>query len=413
MVGCSAPARESATTQATTVPTSRPVVENIVVDLAVDQGELKPHTAAVFRPGTAPNPPGELLKALRPLLAERPPLLVTLGDVVSFDGRFPGDKGNWDKWDTGVAELVRKHKADGTPVYWEVWNEPDAKETFKGTQAAYFSIWVHTARLIRSIDEQAVLVGPGPSKYTWVQEFLKVGKEYDVLPDIVWWHEESFRSDVAGHITSASEGFWQDGTARDHIIVSQKQSDAHKYRPGDPVILLAHLQQAHRDNAFRQVKEEFAFKLSHLVTKDRKPRALYWSYATYAGMVGQKQVKVSGGVTVDGLATVDSARAVTVLLGRNRGRSPTTMPSSQQLGEAFVVVKNLAGQAVRVEGRVIPADAGERAMEQPAPVVLDSVVPVAKREAKFRLPALANGEAIVLTVTPAGGATTTATAPPR
>jgi hypothetical protein len=331
---------------------------------------------------------------------------------VDYDGRFPGDKGQWDKWDQGATQLVRQQKAEGKLVYWEMWNEPDAKQTFRGTQAAYFSIWVHTARLIRSIDAQAILVGPSPSKYTWVQEFLKVGKEYDALPDIVWWHEESFRSDVSGHVTGASEGFWQDGTARDHIIVSQKQSDAHKYRPGDPIILLAHLQQAHRDNAFRQVKEEFAFKLSHLVTKELKPRAAYWSYLAYAGMVGQKQVKLSAGMTIDGLATVGSGKAITVLLGRNRGRSPTTMPSSQKLGEAFVVVKGLTDPAVRIEGRQL-ADTGDQAAAQPS-VVLDVVVPVARREAKIKLPALANGEGIVLTVTPTNNATTTATtAPPK
>src|SRR3954466_3405517 len=89
IVGCSAPARES-TTAPTSQPTSRPVVENITVDLGVEQGELKARTTGLLRPGDSPELPEELLKPLRPLIAERPPLLVTLGDVVKYEGRFPG-----------------------------------------------------------------------------------------------------------------------------------------------------------------------------------------------------------------------------------------------------------------------------------------------------------------------------------
>ena len=31
-----------------------------------------------------------------------------------------------------------------------MWNEPDRPASFKGKQADFFSVWVHTARLIRS-----------------------------------------------------------------------------------------------------------------------------------------------------------------------------------------------------------------------------------------------------------------------
>ena len=40
-------------------------------------------------------------------------VMATLSDGVKFDGRFPGEKGNWDKWDRGVSDLVRRAMGNG------------------------------------------------------------------------------------------------------------------------------------------------------------------------------------------------------------------------------------------------------------------------------------------------------------
>jgi len=185
-------------------------------------------------------------------MVDRPPTLVTLSEAVKFDGRFPGDKKDWTKWDQGVEKLVRQNKAAAKLVEYEIWNEPDRSANFKGSQADFFSIWVHTGRLIRAIDADAALVGPSISKHDhpWTQEFLKIGKEYDVPTTIVCWHEDSRKPDLPGHINGVGEAFWQDGTDRARIRILPSNGMDRQYNPADPILFLAPLQQAYRDSSF-------------------------------------------------------------------------------------------------------------------------------------------------------------------
>ena len=108
-----------------------------------------------------------------------------------------------------MEDLLRQHKSDPRPKIYELWKEPD--KGFK-SRHDFFGDWVRTARLIRRLEPGAVLMGESISKHDggWTGEFLKVGKEYDVLPDVVSWHEENLKQDVSGRIAQAGEAFWHD-----------------------------------------------------------------------------------------------------------------------------------------------------------------------------------------------------------
>jgi hypothetical protein len=405
--GCSHPDGKA------TVITQPPAPETVTIDLATDLGPLEAHTVSLLRPSSA-NPPDALLAPLRRLSIDRIPTLVTLGESVKFDGRFPGDKKDWTKWDQGVEKLVRQNKAAAKPVEYEIWNEPDRAANFKGSQADFFSIWVHTARLIRSIDPEAPLVGPSISKHDhpWTQEFLKIGKEFDVPTTIVCWHENSTKPDLPGHINGVGEAFWQDGTDRASIRILPSNAIDRTYNPADPILFLAPLQQAYRETSFRGIDERFGIKLHHLITKDRTPRSLYYAYTAYADLIqrGGHAAKVSSSKTVDGLATWDaSKRTARLLIARNFARAATTQPTpgqapANQLGPLTLLLKNVRGGTAHVTVSTI-TDSGDQAFTPSA--ATERVVPIAEGQIRLPLTEMASGQVYVMELKVTGTPATT------
>jgi len=405
-------------------PASRPPApENVTIDLATDLGPLEPYTAPLARPGAA-NPPKPLLDALRPLTDGPLVTLVTLGDTVKFDGQFPGENGDWGKWDQGVEQLVRKQLATGKPVEFEMWNEPDRPASFKGKQADFFALWVHTARLIRSIDPKARLVGPTMSKYDygWVQEFLKVGKEFSVLPDVVCWHEGISFPDLKGHINSSAEAFWQDGTNRACIRVHPSAALDRHYSPADPVLFLAALQEAWRETKFRGIDERLGIKLHHLTTKDHKPRSLFYAYDAYAKLLefNGHAAKLASSKSVDGLAVwKKTPRTGQLLLGRKLPRKATTQlitPDAppQDPAPLSITLKNIPGNSVTLSYTIIP-DTAAAPLETKPSTPHQITLPVTNQgETKLPLPDLADGQACVIEfqVTGTPAPTRANTAPP-
>jgi len=399
-----------------------PTPENVTIDLATDLGALEAHTAPLARPSSA-NPPKQLLDALHPLTRGAIPTLVTLGDSVKYDGKFPGETGDWGKWDQGVEDLVRKQLATGKPVEFEMWNEPDRPASFKGKQADFFSVWVHTARLIRSIDPQAQLVGPTMSKYDygWLQEFLKVSKEFGVLPDIVCWHENNSRPDLKGHVNSTGEAFWQDGSNRMYLRAHPSASIDRHFSPADAVLYLAAMQEAWRFTSFRGIDERLGIKLHHLVTNDHKPRSLFYAYDAYARLLeqGGHAAKLTSSKSVDGIATwTHASRTGHLLLGRRLPRKATTQPARdddppQEPGPLTITLKNVPGSQAEISSSIIP-DTGATPLETKPTPTRQIKIPVSNQgEAKLPIPELADGQACTvqfkITGTPA---TTRATTSP-
>ncbi len=382
------PSTKRSTTTTTSAP-APPTPETISVEVKSELGTFAPRARGVLRPMPSAALPENLLAQLG-VVAKGPAMLVTLGDTVKFDGAFPGQNGNWGKWDQGVETLVRKHQAVGGRVVFEVWKEPDNGRPFKD-RLDFFAAYVHTARKIRKFAPTAVLAGPGTLKFDggWVSEFLKVCKEYDVLPPIVSWDEDGLKHDLAGHIGAVGESFWQDGTNLSHVILSANAAIDGKQSPGDPAIFLGQLERSIKSNGFRRITQEFEFKLTHLFTNEQKPRSIFFAYQRYAAMEGAgAAVKVNGSGTVDGVAVFDAkARAGKLLLGRNRSR----VDAKQTLGVVTLQLKGLAGAMVHVKANRI-ADSGGRESKGPE-AAMEQELAIKNGEISLALPDFATGDA--------------------
>jgi len=350
--------------------------------------------------------PGDLLAQLGVMSRgdnnEAPPTLVTLGDTVKFDGAFPGEKSEWTKWDQGVEALIRKNESEGKRIVYELWKEPDNGRPFKD-RVDFFSAFVHTTRKIRKFAPETVLLGPSTLKFDhgWISEFLKVCKEYDVLPPIVCWHEDGLKHDLSGHIGSLAESFWQDGTNLNRIIVSPNAQIDGKESPSDPAIFLGQMERSIKSNAYQHINQNFEFKLTHLFTNDQKPRSNFFAYQQYAVMEGMS-MKVNGSGTVDGVAVWNAkTRSGKLLLGRNR----TRVDNKQVLGAVTLQLKAAAGSDVRLIAKRL-ADSGAKAsngFEKP----VESDLPIKNGEVSILLPGFATGDAYLIEFTIRGEAPAT------
>ncbi|HYE21712.1 MAG TPA: hypothetical protein VEA69_24950 [Tepidisphaeraceae bacterium] len=371
-------------------PPPPPPIETVTVDAKDERPDVGSLVVGLARPSGKFDPAGLDGTGIERWFANMP-TLVTLGDSVKYDGKFPGEKGNWSKWDDGVRQLFKKHATRPGGVQWEVWNEPD-KSSFKGSQADFFAVYVRTAKILRSLNAEAVLVGPSTSSNGWVQEFLKVAKEFDVPPNIVCWHEGANKPDVAGHVNGVEESFWQDGTGHEHVRIMQTTSSARAFVPGDVVILMAGIREARRQNMWRGLREELAIKAHHLLADDKSPRAILRAMSLVAGVRG-KPVKVDRADTIHGVAgRWADGKTLEIVLGR-AGAKSLKDPAPP---EAQLRVKNLPRGEAHIAVTKLP-NTGAAPAADPV-LIFQHDVPVHNGEIKCPLAGFERGEVLSIKI---------------
>ncbi|MFN3558063.1 MAG: GH39 family glycosyl hydrolase [Brevundimonas sp.] len=99
-----------------------------------------------------------------------------------------------DKWDALVDAFVR-HLIDRYGVeevrtwFFEVWNEPNLDGFWeRADQAAYFDLYVRTARVIKAIDPALPVGGPSTAGAAWVPDLLAYARAHDAPVDFVTTH---------------------------------------------------------------------------------------------------------------------------------------------------------------------------------------------------------------------------------
>jgi xylan 1,4-beta-xylosidase len=100
---------------------------------------------------------------------------------------------SYDLWDDLIKKLTthfqeRYGKAEVEKWYFEVWNEPDLKGFFDGTQADYFELYAHTAKAVKSVSSTYRVGGPATSATKWIVDFLKYCDDNKLPCDFVSTH---------------------------------------------------------------------------------------------------------------------------------------------------------------------------------------------------------------------------------
>jgi xylan 1,4-beta-xylosidase len=102
----------------------------------------------------------------------------------------PADYGEWETLiRTLTQHLVDRYGVDEVRTwFFEVWNEPNLKFFWAGSQADYFKLYEHAARAIKSVDAQLRVGGPATSINAWIPDMIEFSRKADVPLDFVSTH---------------------------------------------------------------------------------------------------------------------------------------------------------------------------------------------------------------------------------
>ena len=137
------------------------------------------------------------------------PKALASGDTTVF--RYAGNvtpPKDYAQWEALIRRLVthwaqRYGVAEVREWLFEVWNEPNLKVFWTGTQAEYFELYRHTVLAIKSVDAAFKVGGPATAKNAWVAEFVGFCDDNNLSADFVSTHH--YPTDALGHESDDTE----------------------------------------------------------------------------------------------------------------------------------------------------------------------------------------------------------------
>jgi xylan 1,4-beta-xylosidase len=100
---------------------------------------------------------------------------------------------NYDDWKTFIHQLVqhwvnRYGPDEVNQWFFEVWNEPNLKNFWTGSQSDYFRLYQYTADAIKNVHPDLKVGGPATADNAWITEFILFGQENKVPIDFISTH---------------------------------------------------------------------------------------------------------------------------------------------------------------------------------------------------------------------------------
>ncbi|MRX49938.1 cellulase family glycosylhydrolase [Paracoccus sp. S-4012] len=100
---------------------------------------------------------------------------------------------DYDQWGTLISKLVahwvnRYGLEEVSTWFFEVWNEPNLKAFWTGTQADYFRLYEVTARAIKAISPELKVGGPATAANGWIADFISFCEAHGVPNDFISTH---------------------------------------------------------------------------------------------------------------------------------------------------------------------------------------------------------------------------------
>ena len=144
----------------------------------------------------------------------------------------PRDYAQWAKFIGRLTtHWVQRYGIDEVRTwFFEVWNEPNLKAFWTGTQGDYFKLYRFTVQAIKEVDDRLQVGGPATAKNEWVTEFLDFCQKNDVPVDFVSTHH--YPTDALGTVGEDTET----QLARSHrSILRQWAQETHRNALGKPL----------------------------------------------------------------------------------------------------------------------------------------------------------------------------------
>jgi xylan 1,4-beta-xylosidase len=100
---------------------------------------------------------------------------------------------DYKQWATLINRLVthwvqRYGAKEVREWFFEVWNEPNLKAFWAGTQRDYFKLYRYTAESIKTVDASLPVGGPATAKSQWIEEFVTFCERKKIPADFISTH---------------------------------------------------------------------------------------------------------------------------------------------------------------------------------------------------------------------------------
>jgi xylan 1,4-beta-xylosidase len=129
------------------------------------------------------------------------PLASGLTAVFHYRGNVtpPRDFRQWSTLVGGLARhwVERYGMEEVRQWFFEIWNEPNLKLFWTGSQSDYFNLYRHAATALKQVDSQLRVGGPATAKEEWIPEFLDFCAREKLPVDFVSTHH--YPNDVIWH----------------------------------------------------------------------------------------------------------------------------------------------------------------------------------------------------------------------
>jgi xylan 1,4-beta-xylosidase len=142
---------------------------------------------------------------------------------------------DYQQWATLIRKLLahwveRYGVSDVREWFFEVWNEPNLKAFWTGTQSDYFNLYRYTIHAIKSIDGALQVGGPATAANEWIEEFLDYCERKRLPADFVSTHH--YPTDAFGE--EGDDTLTQLAKSQRSILREQAQ-DAKRRARGKPL----------------------------------------------------------------------------------------------------------------------------------------------------------------------------------
>jgi hypothetical protein len=241
----------------------------------------------------------------------------------------PADLAAWG----GAAETFARHFRDtALPVgFYEVWNEPDYDEFFRGTREQYFAMYAAAASALRRGDPDAVVGGPALAySWWWIEPFVAFVADGDLPLDFLSFHSiggtqddpprEQFALDLLRHAQRTLAGRPRFATTEIHL------NEYHPYRSHEVAEAAGHALAARLlDNFALFLQQTDLTRVSWaqfmdpahapgygLVGPNGELKAAYGAFAIYGDMPADR-VQIDAAAPIECMASADASAACTVL----------------------------------------------------------------------------------------------------
>jgi xylan 1,4-beta-xylosidase len=302
--------------------------------------------------------------------------------------------------------------AQGKPVIWDIWNEPDTRWFWDGTEAQFEQTFATAEAAVRSVvGTGAVFVGPSLAwfDWPWMQKLLDYCASQGCRMDYLSWHETYAVQTLAANLRLAREKLLADprlSSSRPRgILIDEYLGGGDRLDPGKLVGYLDALERGGAAGAVLSCWREPTGESNCpqdtldglLDPATGQPRGTWWTARAYAdGVASQVQTYTSDPALAaiaasGGPETVDAQ----VLLGYfdpGTSEAPTTtITVSLHHLHALPFLRNASTVRISVE-RLLPG----APPSTPQPMGASRTVTISNGTANVTLPGVALQDAVVL-----------------